>query len=121
MPTISPDLRRAAVAAYEEHKTDTYEETAAMFGIARATLGRLLKRKRETGDVLAKPRGGNRKRAVDLDWLRANAAEHPDARLVDRIDAWVAAGNRPVSVSVMWGAMNAIEWTHKKNADSPRA
>jgi transposase len=79
---ISVDLRRAAVSAYEENKTGSYEETAAIFGIGRSTLGKLLKRKRETGDVLPKSKGGNNPRRVNLDWLRQHAQDFPDARLV---------------------------------------
>lgn len=121
MPTISVDLRRRAVAAYERNKTGSYEETADLFGIGRATFGRLLRRKRETGDVLPKQRGGNRKRVVDLEWARAHAEAFPDARLVDRIEAWVASGNQTVSIAAMWGALRAIGWTHKKNSRRPGA
>ncbi len=60
MPDTSLDLRRRIVKAYETGKTATYEATAEMFGVGRATVNRLLRRKRETGDVVAKPRGGIR-------------------------------------------------------------
>jgi len=55
--------------------------------VGRATVSRLLRRHRETGDVKALPVGGNYPRQGDLDWLREHAQSEPDARLVDRIAA----------------------------------
>jgi transposase len=114
MADISVDLRRRIVDAYQSGKTTTYEATASMFGVGRATVNRLLRRERESGDVLPKPRGGNNPRRVDLEWLRAHAKASPDARLVDRIAAWEKHSGKRVSIGAMWGALNAIGWTHKK-------
>lgn len=114
MADTSLDLRRRIVDAYRSGKTATYEATAEMFGVGRATVDRLLRRKRETGDVLPKPRGGNNPRRVDLEWLKAHAQANPDARLVDRITAWETHSGERVSVGAMWGALHAIGWTHKK-------
>lgn len=111
---ISLDLRRRVVAAYHGGLSGTYDKTAEMFGIGRATVGRILRRHRETGDVTYRARGGNNPRIVDLDWLRAHAEAEPDARLVDRVEAWVARGGRPVTHQTMSLAMRAIGWTHKK-------
>jgi transposase len=113
-PTISLDLRRRAVAAYKSGKTATYEATAAMFGIGVASVSRLLRRERETGDVLEKPRGGNNPRVVDDEWLKQHALKFPDARLVDRVAAWKAHSGREVSITAMSNAMRRIDWTHKK-------
>lgn len=113
---VSTDVRRRVIAAYEAGLTPTVRATARVFGIGEATVKRLLRRKRETGDVLPKPMGGHRPRQVDLEWLRKHAEAYPDARLRDRIDAWVAAGNGAVSLNSMWKALRAIGWTHKKNS-----
>ena len=67
MADTSLDLRRRIVDAYLNDRTATYEATAAMFGVGEATVSRLLRRKRETGDVLPKARGGNNPRRVDLE------------------------------------------------------
>ena len=115
---ISIDLRRRVVAAYKAGLTGTYSATAKLFGIGRATVGRVLRRQRETGDVELKPRGGNNPRVVDLEWLQAHAEAEPDARLVDRVDAWVAVGGRRISLQAMSLAMHAIGWTHKKKRQS---
>lgn len=78
MTDISLDLRRRIARAYERGKTPTYEATAEMFNVGYATVSRLLRRKRETGDVLPKPRGGNNPRKVDLSWLEQHAKENPE-------------------------------------------
>jgi len=85
-----------------------------MFGVGVATVNRLLRRKRETGDVLPKPRGGNNPRRVKLEWLEHDAKNHPDARLIDRIEAWEEHSGEKVSIGAMWSALRAINWTHKK-------
>jgi transposase len=114
MTDTSLDLRRRIVDAYQEGRTPTYEATADMFDVGRATVNRLLRRKRETGDVLPRPRGGNNPRRVDLEWLKANAQAEPDARLIDRIEAWKKKSGRKVGIGSMWRALHAIGWTHKK-------
>jgi transposase len=114
MPDTSLDLRRRIVSAYESGKTSTYEATAEMFDVGRATVNRLLRRMRETGDVLPKPRGGNNPRRVDLDWLKANAKAYPDARLIDRVEMWKNKTGKKVGLGSMWRAVHAIGWTHKK-------
>jgi transposase len=114
MADISIDLRRRIVDAYEDGRTATYVTTAEMFNVGYATVSRLLRRKRETGDVLPRPRGGNNPRRVDLDWLRDNARENPDARLIDRVAAWKEHAGQTISVSSMSRALRAIGWTHKK-------
>jgi transposase len=114
----SLDLRRRLVAAYRSGRTATYEAAAEMFGVGRATVSRMLRRERETGDVQLKPRGGNRKRVVDDAWLIAHAIAEPDARLIDRVVAWKAHSSQQVSVSAMHAAMQRIGWTHKKRRRS---
>lgn len=118
MGSLSLDLRRRVVGAYLSDQSGTYEATAAMFGIGEATVSRLLRRQRETGDVQYKPRGGNNPRRVDLDWLREQLAAEPDARLIDRVDAWERHSGTRVCVSAMWSAVHACEWTHKKRRRS---
>jgi putative transposase len=119
MGTISLDLRRRTVEAYRTGRTKGYEATAAMFGVGRASLDRWLRRFRETGDVLPKPRGGNNPRKVDDEWLRVHAEANPDARIPDRIAAWAEHSGKTVSHGAMWNAMQRIGWTHKKRRWSP--
>lgn len=118
MGTVSLDLRRAALEAYRSGLTKTYDATAEMFGIGRASFNRWLRRHRDTGDVKPLPRGGNNPIVVDAHWLRAHAAANPDERLVDRIAAWAEHSGRTVSMGAMWNAMKRIGWTHKKRRSS---
>lgn len=120
MADISLDLRRRIVRAYHEGLTSSYEETAEMFEVGRASVSRLLRCDRETGDVLPNKRGGDLRRSVDLAWIGKHAESFPDARLVDRIDAWEAQSGRRVSIGAMCNALDAIGWTHKKNSGRAR-
>jgi transposase len=121
MAELSVDLRRRLVEAYRSKKSGTYAETAALFGVGEATVSRNLRRYRETGDVAYKPKGGNNPRRVDLEWLRGHLAREPDARLIDRIEAWKEHSGKPVSLSAMWLAVRACGWTHKKKRWSPES
>lgn len=116
---IGRELREKIVEAYLSGRSGTYEETAEVFGVARATVNRLLRRYRETGSVDPLPVGGNNPRVIDLDWLRAHAAAHPDDRLCDRIDAWEGESGRRVASGTMSNAMRDIGWTRKKKRPSP--
>lgn len=113
------ELRRRIVDAYNSGISGTYEATAELFGVGRATVNRLLRRHRETGDVKAFPMGGNYPAKLDLDWLRAHAEKHPDARLADRIEDWRKESGHRVASSSMSKAMRKIGWTHKKRRRSP--
>src|SRR5216683_4506250 len=119
MAETSVDLRRRLVEAYCSKKSGTYAATAALFGVGQATVSRLLRRFRETGDVQHKPRGGNRPREIDLDWLRQHLVANPDGRLVDRIAAWKEQSGKQVSLGTMWLAVRRCGWTHKKKQWSP--
>ena len=118
MADISIDLRRRLVAAYQAKKSGTYAATAGLFGVGEATVSRLLRRHRETGDVLPKARGGNNPRRIDLKWLQRHLEAHPDARLVDRIEAWEAESGVRVAIGTMWFAVRDCGWTHKKRPKS---
>src|SRR5256885_7603804 len=119
MADLSIDLRRRLVEAYRLKRSGTYAETATLFGVGEATVSRLLRRHRETGDVQNKPRGGNNPRRVDLEWLRRHLEENPDVRAVDRIEAWVRQGGKRVGETAMYMAIYACGWTHKKRRCSP--
>src|SRR5262245_895704 len=118
MADPSLDLRRRMVDAYLAEKSGTYKQTAALFGVGEATVSRNLRRYRETGDVLYKPKGGNVPRRVDLAWLREHLEAHPDARLVDRVSAWRQHSGLRVGLTAMWKAVHACGWTHKKRRRS---
>ena len=119
MAETSIDLRRRLVKAYQAKKSGTYATTASLFGVGEATVSRVLRRFRETGDVEHKARGGNNPRRVDLDWLKKDLVANPDARLIDRIAAWKEHKGETVSMGAMWRAVRDCGWTHKKKQWSP--
>ena len=119
MADLSTDLRRVVVEAYKAGKSGTYDATAELFGIGRATVSRWLRRKRETGDVEPRAKGGNNPRRIDLGWLRKHCEENPDARIIDRIEAWEKHSDDTASIGAMWNALHAIGWSFKKRLRSP--
>lgn len=116
----SIELRRRVVEGYKSAVSGTYEQTARVFAIGVATVSRWLRRERESGDVFPKARAARSHRKVDLDWLRQHAADHPDARLIDRVEAWEAHSGTRVHIDTMSSSLRAIGWTYKKKTPSAR-
>jgi transposase len=116
---ISIDIRRRIVRAYQGGLCKTYEETAEMFDVGSASVSRLLRLHRETGDIRPKPIGGNNAQRVDREWLKGHAMQYPDDRLIDRVDAWERVSGRRVTRATMSNAMREIGWTYKKRPPSP--
>jgi transposase len=113
MVALSVDLRRRLVAACRSHRGWTHATMASLFGVDEATVKEVLHRYEETGDVLYKSTGGNKRRTVDREWLARHLADHPDARLIDRIRAWTARSGKPVSLGAMWLAVRGCGWAYR--------
>ena len=111
---LSIGLRRRLVQAYQSKQSGTYAATAALFSVGEATVSRLLRRFRQSGDVKYRPNGGYNPRRVDMDWLREHLAANPDVRLVDRIEAWLERSGKRVGIGAMWLSVRACGWSHKK-------
>jgi transposase len=94
MKTYSTDLRERVVQACDE-RLGTREEIARLFGVSTAWIRRLLQRRRESGSIAAKPRGGQKPpkfQGKNLDRLKAFVAAQPDATLEElRTRSGVAA------------------------------
>ena len=83
MKTYSTDLRERVVQACDE-RLGTREEIARLFGVSTVWIRRLLQRRRESGSIAAKPRGGQKPpkfQGKNLDRLKAFVAAQPDATL----------------------------------------
>lgn len=111
-------LRERVVAAYRSGRCTTYEGTAAMFGIGRASVSRWLRRERLGTLTVDRPKG-HRPQAVDRTWLAAQKERDPDTRLVDLCAAWLAETGVEVCTGTMSNHLRAIGWTHKKRRRSP--
>lgn len=83
MATISMDLRRRIVAAYDR-KQGTQEEVAKRFEVSLGMVKKLLQQRRSTGDIAPRHRFSGRKpkiRSEDRQRLRALVAQQPDLTL----------------------------------------
>jgi transposase len=89
MKAYSMDLRERVVAACDDG-VDTREEIAERFGVSVSWIRDLLKRRRETGSIAPRPRGGGRPPAFDAEAeqrLRRAVREDDDATLVELAEA----------------------------------
>ena len=120
-PWISRDLRERIVAHYDKANDATYKSTAERFSVGEATVNRILRVHRETGDVMPPPRAKKPKNKVDLEWLRAHAQSNPDARLKDRAAAFQTERGIKVSIAAVYYAMVAIGFTHKKKRSTRKS
>jgi putative transposase len=88
MKTYSTDLRERVVQACDE-EMGTREEIAQLFGVSTAWIRRLLQRRRETGRIAAKPRGGQKPskfQGKNLDKLKALVEAQPYATLQELLE-----------------------------------
>ncbi len=118
---ISTDLRRRAVDAYERGD-GSLPTVAARFAVGEASLGRWLRRKRETGSVERAPRTGGNPRRVTPGGealLRAWLDEDPSvaqhvlaARLAD-------AGEPAVCQQTVSQTLARMALTLKKSPSEP--
>jgi transposase len=119
-PWLSKDLRKRIVAHYEATEGATYNSTAETFQVGRASVSRILRVHRETGEFMPAPKPKKPKNKIDLEWLRAHALAHPDARLKDRAADFKAARGIEASITAVHHAMRAIGFTHKKRPSTRR-
>ena len=118
---ISADLRRRAVEAYERRE-GSLPVIAERFAVSTASLGRWLRRKRDTGSVERAPRAGGNPRRVTLagealirEWLDENpsVAQHViAARLAD-------AGEPVVCQQTVGATLQRMGQTYKKSRSAP--
>lgn len=99
------------------------KEVAAVFGVSSATIKRWLKRRRETGDVTAKPIPGRPavKGAALRGWLSEHLKDNPDLTLDEHRKAF-EENHHGVRVSTSTVSRNISrlpgEWPLKKVARS---
>ena len=89
MKAYSTDLRERVVAACDAGGA-TREQTAARFSVSVVWIRKLLRRRRETGSIDPKPRGGGRAPAFDAEAagrLRAAVRADDDATLEELAQA----------------------------------
>jgi transposase len=113
MKAYSMDLRERVVAACDAGD-GTREQIAARFSVSVSWVRDLLKRRRETGSIAPKPRGGGRAPAFDgaaAERLREAVKADGDATLVELAEAAGVA----CSPSVVHRALRRLGITRKKS------
>lgn len=113
---ISVDLRRAVVNAYQSG-IGSYEKVAEVFCIGRATVNRVLRRHRESGDVLPHPHAGGQRAKIGLELAEDMAnmiRQHPDWTIDEMTLYWKQTHDRNISRSAMVRALQRHGFTRKK-------
>lgn len=113
-------MRRAIVRAFHEQGFG-YREIAELLGVGQATVNRILRLHRETGDVAPRPKAGGRRSPVRgkvATELQRLVAEKPDSTVAELMEALVAKTKIKTSLSSMKRAMHRLGFTHKKRSSS---
>ena len=112
MNRVPLDLRRRIVEAYER-KEGTYFELARRFGVGEATVYRLLRSKRERGNVVPGTPTGIAEE--ELPQLALLVSEFPDATLEQLKDLWISRNRRELSRSSIVRALRRAGITRKRS------
>ncbi|MFO0950595.1 MAG: IS630 transposase-related protein [Isosphaeraceae bacterium] len=113
MKTYSMDLRERVVAACDA-RDGTREQIAARFSVSVSWVRGLLKRRRETGSIAPRPRGGGRAPAFDAaaaERLREAVRADGDATLAELAEAAGVA----CAPSAVHRALSRLGVTRKKS------
>jgi transposase len=116
---FSRDLRELIVNHRAANKGATYSSMATQFHVGTATISRLLRLKRETGDVVPRAAEAKRPHKLDRGWLTKHVANYPDATLKDRARSYATEKHISVGLSGVWYALTALGFTHKKKRFTP--
>lgn len=120
MAVTSRRVREAIVRAVENQGL-TYSETAELLAVGEATVSRVLRRKRETGDVALRPRGGGYLSPLRGDVateLEALVAELPDATVAELTEELMRRTAVRTSRSAVQRALHRLGFTRKKSPSS---
>lgn len=121
MKPYSNDLRRKIVEAYESGNY-TQDEVADLFGICPATVGNLLRRKRDTGSTDALPHAGGRAPTLDAtarQRLRQIARDNDDASLIELCRLVEHKLKKSLSTSAMCRLLQTLDMPRKKSRSTP--
>lgn len=117
---LSRDLRLRIVAADEAGETQ--EEIAHSLLVGVATVGRVLRLYRETGDVTPGKTTGRRRRLSDNDLavLRELVFEKPDRLLHELMAELERKTGKVIGQATMSRSLARLNLTRKKSASTPR-
>ena len=114
MKAYSMDLRERVVAACDAGDA-TREQIAARFSVSVRWVRDLLKRRRETGSIAPKPRGGGRAPAFDDGGRRRGSAQAVRADDDATLEELAGAAGVACSPSAVYRALDRLGITRKKS------
>ena len=113
MKTYSMDLRERVVVACDA-RDGTREQIAARFSVSASWVRDLMRRRRETGSIAPKPRGGGRPPAFDAEAAgRLRAAVRADADAT--LEELACAAGVSCCPSAVYRALRRLGVTRKKS------
>lgn len=122
MRAYTYDLRQKIVDAVD-NELGTYKEIAEMFGVHESYLYKLLRQRRETGDLSPLPHGGGAALKLDEAGLRVLEKliqTQSDATLEELRQQLKQKAKCEVSVPTVWRGVAKLKITVKKRRASPK-
>jgi transposase len=120
MAAYSLDLRARIVEAVERH-SGSKRQIAALFGVHESFIYKLLRQKRDRGDIAPLPHGGGARAKLSVEQLRqlpALVAAAPDATLDELREQIEKKARVTVSLSTICRGLQALGLSRKKSPSS---
>ena len=121
MNAYSKDLRLRVLAAVD--RGTPRREIVRLLGVSVATIGRYVRRRRETGEVAPRPSPGRTpsicKTAEERRALWRQLEENPEATLQRHCELWERRHGVRVSAATMSRAVRGLGWTYKQRRWEP--
>jgi transposase len=121
MKPYSLDLREKILRAYDEHR-GSQRALAALFGVSRAFVEKLVQRRRSTGQIAPRPHAGGRQPSCDqaaLAVVREVLQAQTDATLAELCEQLGQRRSLWVSVSTMSRLLTRLGLPRKKSHSTP--
>lgn len=122
MKAYSLDLRQRVVDAYESGQT-TLKEVAGRFAVGETFVKKMLRQKRDQGEVQAPVHGGGKKRSLDarhLKALRRWLKKEPDLTLRELREKLLLEKKKSISIAALGATLLREKLPRKKNQSSRR-
>lgn len=117
MKAYSLDLRQRVVRAYEQGQ-DSIAQLAARFGVGPTFVKKMLRQRRETGDLAPLPRGGGRRPSLSprqRQLLRRKVEREQDISLVELQTYLRETTQAEAHVSTISRALKTLDLPRKKS------
>lgn len=121
MKAYSFDLRQKILRACDQ-RFGSQRAVAVLFGVSQSFVEKLLRRRRDTGDIAPRPHAGGRQASCDaaaLALVRRLVQEQPDVTLAELCEQLWAQRGLPVSVPTMSRIATQLGWPRKKSRFMP--